>query len=120
MATCDISLYNISFELWNLLQLEKQVVEVEQYYESAGNAQGNCSKGGSVVKEKSREKNLVGTKKPLQDALRTETAAAKRMQELMRQFSTILRQASVDTLQFFFYLMIYMNVLVAEKGRLGF
>ncbi|XP_004509611.1 transcription factor GTE1-like isoform X2 [Cicer arietinum] len=73
-------------------KLEKQVVEVEQYYESAGNAQGNCSKGGSVVKEKSREKNLVGTKKPLQDALRTETAAAKRMQELMRQFSTILRQ----------------------------
>ncbi|KAJ1376303.1 NET domain [Sesbania bispinosa] len=73
-------------------KLEKQVVEVEQFYDSAGNAQGNNSKGGSVAKEKGREKHLIGAKKPLQDASRTETAAAKRMQELMRQFSTILRQ----------------------------
>ncbi|KAL5063462.1 hypothetical protein RYX36_025199 [Vicia faba] len=73
-------------------KLEKQVIEVERHYESAGNVQGSHSKGGSVVKEKGREKTLVGTKKLLQDAPRTETAAAKRMQELMRQFSTILRQ----------------------------
>lgn len=72
--------------------LQKQVIEVEQYYESSGIFQGNSSRGGSVVKEKGREKTLAGTKTPLQDASRTETAAGKRMQELMRQFSTILRQ----------------------------
>ncbi|CAL5197299.1 unnamed protein product [Lathyrus oleraceus] len=73
-------------------KLEKQVIEVERHYESAGNVQGSNSKGVSVVKEKGRGKSLVGTKKLLQDAPRMETAAAKRMQELMRQFSTILRQ----------------------------
>lgn len=74
------------------MQLEKQVIEVEQFYQSTGNVQ--VSKGGSVVREKGREMHLIGTKKPLQDASRTEIAAAKRMKELMRQFSTILRQAS--------------------------
>lgn len=103
-----------NFELENNLvcpvQIEKQVIEVEQFYESAGNVPGNNnnnnnSKGGSVVKEKGREKHLVvATKKPLQvqDAMRTETAAARRMQELMRQFSTILRQASASTLKLLF------------------
>ncbi|QCD81421.1 hypothetical protein DEO72_LG2g1746 [Vigna unguiculata] len=71
-------------------QLEKQVTEVEQFYESTDNVQGNNSKGVSLVKEKGREKHPTGTKKPLQDASHTEAAAAKRMQELMRQFSTIL------------------------------
>ncbi|XP_022638599.1 transcription factor GTE1 isoform X1 [Vigna radiata var. radiata] len=75
-----------------LVQLEKQVTEVEQFYESTDNIQGNNSKGGSLVKEKGREKHPTGTKKPMQDASHTEAAAAKRMQELMRQFSTILRQ----------------------------
>ncbi|XP_061340643.1 transcription factor GTE1-like [Gastrolobium bilobum] len=69
-------------------KIEKQLVEVEQFC----NVQVNNSKGCSVVKEKGGEKHLVGTKKPPQDSSRTETAAAKRMQELMRQFSTILRQ----------------------------
>lgn len=73
-------------------KLENQVTEVEQFYESTDNIQGNNSKGGSLVKEKGKEKHLIGTKKPLQDASHTEAAAAKRMQELMRQFSTILRQ----------------------------
>lgn len=73
-------------------KLEKQVTEVEQFYESTDNVQGNNSKGASIVKEKGKEKHLIGTKKPLQDASHTEAVAAKRMQELMRQFSTILRQ----------------------------
>lgn len=73
-------------------KLEKQVTEVEQFYESTDNVQGNNSKGGSLVKEKGKEKHPTGTKKPLQDASHTEAAAARRMQELMRQFSTILRQ----------------------------
>ncbi|RZB98937.1 Transcription factor GTE1 isoform B [Glycine soja] len=73
-------------------KLEKQVTEVEQFYESTDNVQGNNSKGGSLAKEKGREKHITGTKKPLQDASHTEASSAKRMQELMRQFSTILRQ----------------------------
>jgi len=77
------------------------VTEVEQFYESTDNVQGNNSKGVSLVKEKGREKHPTGTKKPLQDASHTEAAAAKRMQELMRQFSTILRQASTKNLQHF-------------------
>ncbi|KAG5016925.1 hypothetical protein JHK85_023061 [Glycine max] len=80
-------------------RLEKQVTEVEQFYESTDNVQGNNSKGGSLAKEKGREKHITGTKKPLQDASHTEASSAKRMQELMRQFSTILRQASANTLQ---------------------
>lgn len=76
------------------------MIEVEQFYKSCGNAQGNNSKGSSIVKEKGREKSQVATKKPLQDAPRMETAATKRMQELMRQFSTILRQARENTFQF--------------------
>ncbi|KAK7386606.1 hypothetical protein VNO78_26940 [Psophocarpus tetragonolobus] len=73
-------------------KLEKQVTEVEQFYESNDNVQSNNSKGGSLVKDKGREKHVTSTKKPLQDASHAESAAAKRMQELMRQFSTILRQ----------------------------
>jgi hypothetical protein len=75
-------------------KLEKQVIEVQQYYASSGNVQGNNSKGSSGVKEKGRDKNFAGTKTLLQDASAsgTENTAAKRMQELMRQFSTILRQ----------------------------
>ncbi|KAL9327242.1 hypothetical protein ACSQ67_007887 [Phaseolus vulgaris] len=80
-------------------KLEKQVTEVEQFYESTDNVQGNNSKGGSLVKEKGKEKHPTGTKKPLQDASYTEAAAARRMQELMRQFSTILRQAILQITQ---------------------
>ncbi|KAH1188295.1 Transcription factor GTE1 [Glycine max] len=80
-------------------KLEKQVTEVEQFYESTDNVQGNNSKGGSLAKEKGREKHITGTKKPLQDASHTEASSAKRMQELMRQFSTILRQAILQITQ---------------------
>lgn len=100
------------------VQLEKQVIEVEQFYQSNGNIQGNNSKGGPVVKEKVREKHLIATKKPLQDASLTETAAAKRMQELVRQFATILRQASANILRLFF--MILFVYCGFNKELLGF
>ena len=45
------------------------------------------------LKDKDGEKQIESIKKP-QDPARREAASAKRMQELMRQFSTILRQAS--------------------------
>ncbi|MED6119132.1 Transcription factor GTE1 [Stylosanthes scabra] len=86
---------NVDEIVANVDKLEKQLIEVEQFYQSNGNnsIQGNNSRGGPVVKEKVREKHHIATKKPLLlDAARTETAAAKRMQELMRQFATILRQ----------------------------
>ncbi|XP_016203065.1 transcription factor GTE6 [Arachis ipaensis] len=86
---------NVDEIVANVDKLEKQLIEVEQFYQSNSNnsIQGNNSKGGPVVKEKVREKHLIATKKPLLlDAARTESAATKRMQELMRQFATILRQ----------------------------
>lgn len=86
-----------NFELANKLitsllyfQLEKQVSEVEQFYSASGNS--------SIVKDKEREKHFPGVKKQRQDASHREVAASKRMQELMRQFATILRQASSKSL----------------------
>ncbi|KAF7840258.1 transcription factor GTE1-like [Senna tora] len=78
---------------------EKQVNEVEQFYQSTGNTQVNNSKGSSLVKDKGWEKHLISAEKQLQEASHREAAAARRMQELMRQFSTILRQASAIRLQ---------------------
>ncbi|KAI4297661.1 hypothetical protein L6164_037543 [Bauhinia variegata] len=73
-------------------KLEKQVDEVEQFFQSKGNAQVNNSRGSMVLKDKGWEKHATGVKKQQQDPSHRE--AAKRMQELMRQFATILRQIS--------------------------
>lgn len=64
--------------------------EVEQFYL----ASSNCS----ILKDKEREKHFPAVKKQHQDASHREVAASKRMQELMRQFATILRQASSKSL----------------------
>ncbi|KAF8395221.1 hypothetical protein HHK36_019163 [Tetracentron sinense] len=74
-------------------ELEQKVNEVEQFYLTTSKKQPNSSKGSSVVKDKDKEKQIAGIKKPQQDASWREAAGVKRMQELMRQFSTILRQA---------------------------
>uniref|UniRef100_A0A2N9F6X3 Uncharacterized protein n=1 Tax=Fagus sylvatica TaxID=28930 RepID=A0A2N9F6X3_FAGSY len=71
-------------------KLEKQVNEVEQFYSASGNS--------SIVKDKDREKHFTSVKKQQQDASYREAAASKRMLELMRQFATILRQASTKSL----------------------
>ena len=65
--------------------------EVEQYYLTASKKQSNTSKGTSAAKDKDKENKINSFKKRQQDASRKEVAAAKRMQELMRQFGTILR-----------------------------
>ena len=44
-------------------------------------------------KDKDKDKHIPGMKKQQQDASRRDAAGAKRMQELMRQFGTIFRQA---------------------------
>ncbi|KAB1219647.1 Transcription factor GTE1 [Morella rubra] len=72
--------------------LEQRANEIEQFYLSRSKKQLSASKGSSIVKDKDKEKHMPSIKKQQQDASRREAAAAKRMQELMRQFGTILRQ----------------------------
>lgn len=50
-------------------------------------------------KERDKERQVPSIKKQQQDASRREAAAAKRMQELMRQFGTIVRQVTTYSLQ---------------------
>nr|XP_016465162.1 PREDICTED: transcription factor GTE6-like isoform X3 [Nicotiana tabacum] len=73
-------------------QLEQRVNEVEKFYLNASIKQPNTSKNTSSGKHKDKEKHVPGFKKLQLEASRGEAAAAKRMQELMRQFGTILRQ----------------------------
>lgn len=98
LPTCDKwinSLFN--------LQLEKRVHEVEEFYSATCNNHFTASKGSLTMKDKDKEKHFISVKKQQQDASRREAAAAKRMQELMRHFATILRQANTLT----FYMPIY-------------
>ncbi|XP_016465161.2 transcription factor GTE6-like isoform X2 [Nicotiana tabacum] len=73
-------------------QLEQRVNEVEKFYLNTSIKQPNTSKNTSSGKHKDKEKHVPGFKKLQLEASRGEAAAAKRMQELMRQFGTILRQ----------------------------
>ncbi|OVA18131.1 Bromodomain [Macleaya cordata] len=73
-------------------ELEQKVTKVSQFYSSLSKKQPNNSKVGSGAKDKDKEKQVISMKKQQQDAAKREAASAKRMQELMRQFATILRQ----------------------------
>ncbi|KAK8509424.1 hypothetical protein V6N13_104688 [Hibiscus sabdariffa] len=73
-------------------ELEQRVNEVEQFYLNTSKKQQSSSKGSSAGKERDKERHVPSIRKQHQDASRREAAAAKRMQELMRQFGTILRQ----------------------------
>ncbi|XP_060183776.1 transcription factor GTE6 isoform X1 [Lycium barbarum] len=73
-------------------KLEQRVNEVEKFYLNTSIKQPNTSKNTSSGKQKYKDKHVPGFKKLQQEASRREAAAAKRMQELMRQFGTILRQ----------------------------
>lgn len=72
------------------LQLEQKVTEIEQFYLTTSKKLSKASKSSMTVKDK--EKHIPSIKKLQQDASRREAVAMKRMQELMRQFGTILRQ----------------------------
>ncbi|KAK7329407.1 hypothetical protein VNO77_23574 [Canavalia gladiata] len=65
--------------------LEKQVTEVEQFYQSIDVQSNN-------VKDKGREKHLTGTRKPLHCTSNREADPSYKMQEIMRQFSVIFHQ----------------------------
>lgn len=68
-------------------KIQQKADEFKQFFESRKHQ--NTSKGGSKLKDKEKEKPITSIVKQQQDR---EEAAAKRMQELMRNFATILRQ----------------------------
>lgn len=76
------------------MQIQQKADEFKQFFESRKHQ--NTSKGGSAAKDKEKEKPITSVMKQQQDR---EEAAAKRMQELMRNFATILRQANIFTLK---------------------
>ena len=92
------------------LQLEQSASEIEQFYLASKKKQPNGSKGSSMVKDKDKERHVPSIKKQQQDAARREAVAAKRMQELMRQFGTILRQVT-NSLVFSSILLLIFRVL---------
>ncbi|XP_008786482.2 transcription factor GTE6 [Phoenix dactylifera] len=85
-------------------EVELKVNDITQFY--ASKKQPNNSKGSSVMKDKDKEKSLGinsgtnivnnsgsnGNAKKQVDGSRKEVVCSKRMQELMRQFGTILKQ----------------------------
>ncbi|XP_059628261.1 transcription factor GTE6 [Cornus florida] len=73
-------------------KLEERVNNVEHFYLTTNKKHPNTSKRSSIVKDKDKEKHIPSIRKQQQDASHREAAAAKRMQELMRQFGSILRQ----------------------------
>lgn len=75
-------------------KLEQRVDEVEQFYLNTTMKKPNTSGNALMVKDKEREKekHIPSMKKLHQDASRREATAAKRMQDLMRQFGSIFRQ----------------------------
>lgn len=80
--------------LFSVLQLEQRVNEVEQFYLNTKAKKPNTSRN-TIIKEKEKEKHIPSMKKLQQDASRREATAAKRMQDLMRQFGSIFRQAGL-------------------------
>lgn len=82
-------------------QLEQKVHDIDSFYSSMNKKQTNTPKGNSATKDKDKDKHVPSIKKQQQDASCREVAASKRMQDLMRQFSTILRQATTCDLIMF-------------------
>lgn len=73
-------------------QLEQRLNDVEHFYSNTSKKQSNTPRGSSILKDK--EKQISSFRRRQQDASRREAAGARRMQELVRQFGTILRQVT--------------------------
>jgi len=83
------------------LQLEQKVNEVARFHISSSKDKIQHSNSGLVLRDREREKiNLNHSKQ--QEASRREAGCSKRMAELMRQFSTILRQVILFLLNSYF------------------
>ncbi|KAK7277309.1 hypothetical protein RIF29_18460 [Crotalaria pallida] len=76
----------------NVDKLEQKVHDIEIFYSNVKRKQANMPKGSLASKDKDKGKHVSSIKKQQQEASRREAAAAKRMQDLIRQFGTILRQ----------------------------
>ncbi|KAJ6805763.1 transcription factor GTE1-like [Iris pallida] len=77
-------------------QLEEKVSEVSEFYAAKEKDKGNNSKGSSATKDREKERALVrsGSNNNVSSlGCRKEAFCSKRMQEVMRQFGTIMRQA---------------------------
>jgi len=72
-------------------QLEQKVNEVARFHISSSKDKIQHSKSGLVLRDREREKINLNHRKQ-QEASRREAGCSMRMAELMRQFSTILRQ----------------------------
>ncbi|XP_058778983.1 transcription factor GTE6-like [Vicia villosa] len=73
-------------------QLEQKGQVIGSFFSSVNKKQNDVLKGNSTTKDKDKEKHVPSVKKQLLDASRRDAAAQKRMQDLIRQFGTILRQ----------------------------
>lgn len=78
------------------LQLEQKGQVIGSFFSSVNKKQNDVLKGNSTTKDKDKEKHVPSVKKQLLDASRREAAAQKRMQDLIRQFGTILRQVTLS------------------------
>nr|KYP50134.1 Transcription factor GTE6 [Cajanus cajan] len=74
------------------MQLEEQITEVEQFYRSINDQVNN-------VKDKGREKHVIGTKRSMQGASSRETNSSKTMQEVKRQESIMIHFVSSQITQ---------------------
>lgn len=93
---CSASIIHSYFTCYffSVFQLEERVNEVEQFYLNTKVKEPKTSRSALMGKDKEKEKHVPSMKKLQQDALRREAAAAKRMQDLIRQFGSVFRQAS--------------------------
>lgn len=84
--------------------------EAEQFYLNADKKTKSSSKGNSIREEQDKGRHVPSIKKQQQDASQREAAASKRMQELMRQFGTILRQVITYSLSIYTFAYRYLKI----------
>lgn len=93
-SAMDLFKHRIDEVLSQVNQLEQRVDEIEQFYTDNNKKNLNNSKASSNLKDKDKGKQISSINKQQQDAANTEAFGSRRMQELLRQFGTILRQIS--------------------------
>ncbi|KAK9704796.1 hypothetical protein RND81_07G011800 [Saponaria officinalis] len=97
MGECGVDEYQhrVDEVVSQVNRIEQRVLEIDQFYINNSKQLANASRGGSASKEKDKDKERhVTNAKKQNDAASREAASTKRMQELIRQFGTILSQIS--------------------------
>ncbi|KAF4360347.1 hypothetical protein G4B88_000021 [Cannabis sativa] len=111
----SLKIEEIAIPILTYFQLEQKMIEVEQFNSSTSKKHLKASKGSSNSKDKDKEKHIPSLNKQQQEASKREAAAAKRMHDLMRQFGTILSQASFSLMVVLFSFDLI--VMVISFGR---